>query len=136
MILVAYQGKEKFAESLREQEKKAGRERTIVPRFHEWVKNCMKAEQNLEEELREKLAQEPDQIIVCDELGCGVVPMDAFERAWRERDLWNRNPHKIDNVYLYNDCGPGGRLCAGSVHRRSAWYVASHLFCWESDFIF
>ena len=44
MILViggAYQGKEKFAESLREQEKKAGRERTIVPQFHEWVKNCM-----------------------------------------------------------------------------------------------
>ena len=39
MILViggAYQGKEKFAESLREQEKKAGRERTIVPQFHEW----------------------------------------------------------------------------------------------------
>ena len=88
MILViggAYQGKGKFAESLREQEKKAGRERTIVPQFHEWVKNCMKAEQNIEEELREKLAQEPDQIIVCDELGCGVVPMDAFERAWRER---------------------------------------------------
>ena len=50
MILViggAYQGKEKFAESLREQEKKAGRERTIVPQFHEWVKNCMKAEQNI-----------------------------------------------------------------------------------------
>ena len=48
MILViggAYQGKGKFAESLREQEKKAGRERTIVPQFHEWVKNCMKAEQ-------------------------------------------------------------------------------------------
>ena len=36
MILViggAYQGKGKFAESLREQEKKAGRERTIVPHF-------------------------------------------------------------------------------------------------------
>ena len=52
MILViggAYQGKEKFAESLREQEKKAGRERTLVPRFHEWVKNCMKAEHNIDE---------------------------------------------------------------------------------------
>ena len=36
MILViggAYQGKEKFAESLREQEKKVGRERTIVHIF-------------------------------------------------------------------------------------------------------
>ena len=95
MILViggAYQGKEKFAESLREQEKKAGRERIIVPQFHEWVKNCMKAEQNIEEELREKLAQEPDQIIVCDELGCGVhlnvhggsVP-DGLAVIWQSR---------------------------------------------------
>lgn len=68
MILViggAYQGKQKFAEALLEQEKLAGRERTIFPQFHEWVKTCMKAEQNIEEELREKLAQEPDQIIVC-----------------------------------------------------------------------
>lgn len=77
MILViggAYQGKEKFAESLREQEKKAGRERTIVPQFHEWVKNCMKAEQNIEEELREKLAQEPDQIIVCENWAAESFP--------------------------------------------------------------
>ena len=22
--------------------------------------------------------------VVCDEIGCGVVPVDAFERAWRE----------------------------------------------------
>ena len=27
----------------------------------------------------------PALTIVCDELGCGVVPVDAFERAWRER---------------------------------------------------
>lgn len=24
------------------------------------------------------------QIIICDEVGCGVVPMDAHERRWRE----------------------------------------------------
>lgn len=23
-------------------------------------------------------------VIVCDEIGCGVVPIDAFERRWRE----------------------------------------------------
>lgn len=27
----------------------------------------------------------PDCIVICDELGCGVVPMDPEERAWRER---------------------------------------------------
>lgn len=24
-------------------------------------------------------------VVICDEVGCGVVPMDAFERAWREK---------------------------------------------------
>ena len=27
----------------------------------------------------------PDCIVICDELGCGVVPMDYEDRAWRER---------------------------------------------------
>ena len=26
----------------------------------------------------------PAVAVVCDEIGCGVVPVDAFERAWRE----------------------------------------------------
>jgi len=27
----------------------------------------------------------PDCIVICDELGCGVVPIDRDDRAWRER---------------------------------------------------
>lgn len=30
------------------------------------------------------LAQFPDMTIISDEIGSGIVPMDAFERAWRE----------------------------------------------------
>lgn len=30
------------------------------------------------------LAAAPDLIVLCDEVGCGVVPVDAGERAWRE----------------------------------------------------
>ena len=26
----------------------------------------------------------PDCIVICDELGCGVVPIDQADRAWRE----------------------------------------------------
>ena len=87
MILVtggAYQGKTAFAETLLEQQKQAGRDGSLFSQFHVWVKDCMKAERNIEEELREKLEQDPDQIIVCNELGCGVVPMDAFDRKYRE----------------------------------------------------
>lgn len=35
-------------------------------------------------QLEKLLAQNPDVIIVCDEVGCGVVPMALEERAWRE----------------------------------------------------
>ena len=29
--------------------------------------------------------QLPDGIVICDEIGCGVVPLDREERDWRER---------------------------------------------------
>lgn len=31
------------------------------------------------------LAVHPDACILCDEVGCGVVPMDREDRLWRER---------------------------------------------------
>lgn len=31
------------------------------------------------------LEKNPDVVILCDEVGCGVVPMDRAEREWRER---------------------------------------------------
>lgn len=34
--------------------------------------------------LDELLAANPDVIILCNEVGCGVVPIDPAERAWRE----------------------------------------------------
>lgn len=34
--------------------------------------------------LGELIRKNPDIIIVCDEVGCGVVPVDAAEREWRE----------------------------------------------------
>lgn len=31
------------------------------------------------------LAVNPDIILICDEVGCGVVPIDPAQRAWREQ---------------------------------------------------
>ena len=114
MILViggAYQGKQKFAEELLEKKKESGKEGSIFPQFHEWVRTCMEADRNIEEELREKLAQDPEQIIVCNELGCGVVPIDAGERAWRERTgrLCCELAKQADAVYRVT-CGIGTRI--------------------------
>ena len=42
--------------------------------------------QNLTRENPDLTLQElPDGIIICDELGCGVVPLDRADRQWRER---------------------------------------------------
>ena len=35
--------------------------------------------------LESLLARQPDVTILCDEVGCGVVPMDRSDRLWRER---------------------------------------------------
>ena len=32
----------------------------------------------------ELLAANPEIILICDEVGCGVVPVDPAQRAWRE----------------------------------------------------
>lgn len=129
MILIiggAYQGKMAFAEQLLEEQKKNGKTGSIFPQFHMWVKAHMEADANdkisetansnekndkLEKELREKLAQEPDTIIVCNELGCGIVPMDAFDRAWRERTgrLTCALAAQADAVYRVT-CGIGTRI--------------------------
>ena len=39
-------------------------------------------------------------IVICDELGCGVVPLDYEDRAWRERTgrLCNQLAAKADRV--------------------------------------
>ena len=31
------------------------------------------------------LSANPDIILICDEVGCGVVPMDPAQRTWREQ---------------------------------------------------
>jgi len=36
------------------------------------------------EALASWLADHPEAVVICDEVGCGVVPVDREERAWRE----------------------------------------------------
>ncbi len=35
-------------------------------------------------EISRWLAEHPEGVVICDEVGCGVVPVDREERAWRE----------------------------------------------------
>ena len=52
--------------------------------FQEYIRRCLKDGQDVSS-LAEKLIEaNPDVVLTCDEVGYGVVPMDAFERQYRE----------------------------------------------------
>ena len=55
-----------------------------VVNFHEFIRAEMKKNEDVSD-LAEKLIQcNPGVLLVSDEVGYGVVPMDAFDRAYRE----------------------------------------------------
>ena len=55
-----------------------------ILKFHHYLERRMAAGESVAD-LAEILYQEnPELVIVTDEIGCGIVPMDAGERAWRE----------------------------------------------------
>lgn len=60
-------------------------EPAIIDHFHLWVKKRMQEGGCPEEEIWAFLDCFSDCMIICDEVGNGIVPIDAFEREYRER---------------------------------------------------
>ena len=79
MILIvggAASGKRAFAE-----QKFPGM--TIKDSFHEVIRRCLKEHKDPFAEA-ELLVKEGELAVLFDEVGCGVVPVDPFERQYRE----------------------------------------------------
>lgn len=57
--------------------------RPVLYRLHAVVERRMRHGEGTGA-LLELLDARADWLVICDEVGGGVVPMDAFERAWRE----------------------------------------------------
>lgn len=118
MILIvggAYQGKEAFAKEQFPRLRWAdGRtcgfgefsEVDGMVNFHEYIRRLMKEEKELD-----GLAEEISasfQVVVTDELGYGIVPMDRFDRAYREKTgrICTQLATKAEKVYRVI-CGIG-----------------------------
>ena len=56
----------------------------VINKLNEIVKMCLKQGDNPEEMIMEFVEKYPDSIIISDEIGNGIVPMDKFEREYRE----------------------------------------------------
>ena len=57
----------------------------IVSSLHKWIRKRIQEGGRPEEEISSFVKKNPDCIIICDEIGNGIVPMDPFERVYRER---------------------------------------------------
>lgn len=126
MILItggAYQGKLAFAKTLypKSQEPEIADGETkeisqlcqadIIFHFHLWIRRILKEERDPFPLVEELLRQNPKVIIVVNQLGCGVVPVEAFDRKYREYvgNMGILLAKQASLVYQVN-CGIGKRL--------------------------
>lgn len=84
---------------------------SAVYAFHEFVKRWMEAGRSSAELTALLLEEKKERIIVCDEIGCGLVPVDAFEREYREETgrimtALAERAERVDRVV----CGIGTRI--------------------------
>lgn len=84
---------------------------SAVYAFHEFVKRWLEAGRSSAELTDFLLEETKERIIVCDEIGCGLVPVDAFEREYREETgrimtALAERAERVDRVV----CGIGTRI--------------------------
>jgi len=54
--------------------------------FHEWVRRKLPDIKDYEQEARKIFEANPELLLIANELGCGVVPANAFDRNFRETE--------------------------------------------------
>ena len=98
MILIiggAFQGKKEYAKKtfgLKEEEFVDGAccgeeeryQAKAVLHLHEFVRRSLKEGRDIGGMAERILQKNPSVILLCNELGSGVVPVEAFDREWRE----------------------------------------------------
>lgn len=57
----------------------------IVNHYQEVIRSQMQRGEEPLEEVKKLPLTDEGLVIICDEVGCGLVPVDAFERAYREQ---------------------------------------------------
>ncbi len=125
MIIVtggAYQGKLAVAKSLCKKEnpviaegKEASLEELeqadIIAQLHLYIRRLLEKGIEPEKQVEELCRKNPQVILEITQLGCGVVPMDAFDRNYREQvgRISCKIAESAEAVYMVN-CGIAKRL--------------------------
>ena len=83
----------------------------IVNHLHRYIREQLRQGADPEEAIEDFLKEHPDGILICDEIGNGIVPMEAEERIYRERTgrILERLAAQADEVVRVV-CGIGQRI--------------------------
>lgn len=97
MILItggAYQGKSAFAKKLAAENRSDAESPLpdeenlktfrIVEDIHKIIAEALREGRDPYAEIETRVHSVPDAIVTVQELGCGIVPIDPFDREWRE----------------------------------------------------
>lgn len=57
----------------------------VIDHLHRWIREMLTAGKEPEQILLSFLHENRDCIVICDEIGNGIVPIDPLEREYRER---------------------------------------------------
>ena len=63
----------------------SGQKKIVIDHLHQWVKNRILDDGCPEREIEAFLNDFEDCILISDEIGNGIIPLNAFEREYRER---------------------------------------------------
>lgn len=84
----AYQGKAKYAEEKYGVRAADYTEDISVAKcvkdFHLYIKCVIEHGRNPMDAVQKLIRENPDIIIIMDEIGCGIIPLEKSERLWRE----------------------------------------------------
>ena len=86
----------------------------IINHLHLWVKDLLREgmeESEVQSTILSWVATHPNTILICDELGNGIVPLEKMERIWREQTgrlmiELAKQAERVDRIL----CGLGQRL--------------------------
>ena len=125
MILIfggAYQGKLAYAQNrfgltlndvypCDEEDSRMPENKKIINEIDKWILALVKAGDDITESLERFINANPDAVVICNDISCGVVPMDVMLRKWREamgRSMSELSYHSSEVLRLF--CGIPTRL--------------------------
>ena len=87
------------------------RQQVVVNHLHRYIREQLRQGAEPETAIEDFLKKHPDCILICDEIGNGIVPMESEERTYRERTgrILERLAAQADEVVRVV-CGIGQKI--------------------------